>query len=71
LFAELKTVTEKLERLDIFQETSIALDVPKDPLANSSSLDIIIFVKEKSRLKAETGTYFGNQEGNLVNFKIF
>jgi len=63
---ELKKGLDNLYRLDLFEDIEVILDTPEDALTRKDAIDVTLLVKEKSRIKAETGTYFGNQEGNVV-----
>ncbi|OZJ05399.1 hypothetical protein BZG36_01989 [Bifiguratus adelaidae] len=57
---------QNLTRLDIFDQLEITVDTPQDPFADrNEAVDIILNVKEKSRLCIKTGTEVGNGEGNM------
>ena len=59
----------RLQALDIFQVVDVVLDVPREAWAPSHAVDVILHVREKSRLRINTGTYVGSQEGNLVRVR--
>ena len=56
----------RFRELDIFQVVDVVLDVPREAWAPAHAVDVVLNVREKSRLRLSTGTQFGAQEGNLV-----
>jgi len=67
---KIKVCCNRLEKLEIFKQINVRLDVPKNSFGQVNAVDIYLEVEEKSRLKAETGTYIGNQEGSVVSFYL-
>ncbi|KAI9220261.1 surface antigen-domain-containing protein [Blastocladiella britannica] len=69
LVARAQLAVARLKQLDVFEEVGIDLDAPRGPNAGRGDhgdwLDVKLVVKERSRLRAETGTQVGNNEGNL------
>ncbi|KAL1917878.1 uncharacterized protein VTP21DRAFT_3712 [Calcarisporiella thermophila] len=62
---EVQLAADRLKRLDLFSEIDVLLDVPKDPLATEDAMELVLNVREKSRLWVKTGTEVGNGEGNM------
>jgi len=66
ILEETDSICGKLNRLGIFKDLNVNLDVPQSKiLDNENEIDIIINLKEKPRFWAKTGTEVGNNEGNL------
>jgi len=66
ILEETETICGKLNRLGIFKDLGVNLDVPQSKILNNENeIDIIINLKEKPRFWARTGTEVGNNEGNL------
>ncbi|CAG8492736.1 12830_t:CDS:2 [Acaulospora colombiana] len=64
IIEEVGKATDKLHRLDIFQNLDVLLDTSGDPLAQRGALDVILSVEEKSRFWIKTGTEIGNDAGS-------
>jgi len=60
----------RVHRLDIFSEFSVELTTPEDVFASDHSIDVNVHVTEKSRIRAETGTYMGTSEGSVVALRF-
>jgi len=66
ILEETESICGKLNRLGIFKDLGVNLDVPQSKIVdNENEVDIIINLKEKPRFWAKTGTEVGNNEGNL------
>eukprot|EP00160_Parvularia_atlantis_P020555 Unigene8571_Nuclearia_a/m.26250 Unigene8571_Nuclearia_a/g.26250 ORF Unigene8571_Nuclearia_a/g.26250 Unigene8571_Nuclearia_a/m.26250 type:complete len:378 (+) Unigene8571_Nuclearia_a:39-1172(+) len=63
----LSDASERIQRLDVFHDFDVRVGEPRDDLAPENALDVDIYVREKGRLKAETGTSvgMGTGEGSL------
>jgi len=64
ILEETESICGKFNRLGIFKDLGVNLDVPQS-CNNDNEVDIIINLKEKPRFWARTGTEVGNNEGNL------
>jgi len=66
ILEETDSICGKLNRLGIFKELGVNLDVPQSKIIDSENeVNVIINLKEKPRFWARTGTEVGNNEGNL------
>ncbi|KAI9175992.1 hypothetical protein H9P43_006356 [Blastocladiella emersonii ATCC 22665] len=68
----LQVAADRLRKLDIFDDISIDLDTPSTAAKSAAMgagepdlLDVTLRIKEKPRVRAETGTQMGNNEGNM------
>jgi outer membrane protein assembly factor BamA len=62
----LQAACARLQALDVFQTVECVLDTPREAWAPAHAVDVRVHVREKPRLRLNTGTFVGSQEGNLV-----
>lgn len=56
----------KLERIGIFNDINVFIDVNRVNQDKKEDYDVYYFIKEKRRISAQAGTNVGHNEGNMV-----